>query len=297
VPACILARNRPSDRILALAAKLLNTGGTMTAIPSPYPTAPARRRSLLPHEHGAWGQLGMPLAAALAIGRPNAPALLLTAAIVLAFVAHEPLLVALGQRGFRAAQEDGPRARRWLAVLAALAAASGAAGVALAPAVARAALAIPAALTVVVAVLVWRRREKTIAGEIAVAAALASAASAVALAGGAPVRSAAAALAAWVLGFSAATLAVQVILVRVRSKGGNDPGKRHAAGAALLLAAGFALAAIGMPPAVGWATAPTAVVSVIVCLGRFSPKRLRELGWALVASSAATLIILVAGLR
>jgi len=34
-----------------------------------------------------------------------------------------------------------------------------------------------------------------------------------------------------------------------------------------------------------------------VCLTRFSPKRLRELGWAMVGSSAVTLVILVVGLR
>jgi hypothetical protein len=113
----------------------------------------------------------------------------------LAFIAHEPLLVLLGQRGRRVAEEEGPRARRWLAATGGLAAVTGALGIALAPAAARLALALPAALAVVVALLVWRRLEKTTLGEVFVAAALASAGWAVALAGHAPAEALAAALA------------------------------------------------------------------------------------------------------
>jgi hypothetical protein len=254
-------------------------------------------RSLLPHEHGAWGQLAMPLLTALAIGRPGPAALLLATAVVLAFVAHEPLLVLLGQRGRRAKTEEGRRAARWLGVLAALAAAAGAAGIALAPRAARVALLLPAGLAVVVAFLLLRRLEKTTAGEVLVAAALASAAWAVALAGGAAPQAALASLLAWILSFAAATLAVQVILVRVRSKGAQDPGRRHAALAALLALGAVALSWTGLPLALALATAPTALLSIVVCLARFSPKRLRELGWILVGSSAVTLVILVAGLR
>jgi hypothetical protein len=252
---------------------------------------------MLPHEHGAWGQLAMPLAAALAIGTPTAAALLLAAAVVLAFVAHEPLLVLLGQRGRRAVQEDGPRARRWLAATGGLAALSGAAGLAAAPTSARVALVIPAVLAVAVALLVWRRLEKTTAGEMIVAAALASAGFAVALAAEAPLAHALAAALAWTLAFAAATLAVQVILVRVRSKGARDPGRLHAALSVGIAALAFALVRAGLPAALGWAVLPTAVFSVVVCLGRFSPKRLRELGWALVGASVVTLVVLVAGLR
>jgi uncharacterized BrkB/YihY/UPF0761 family membrane protein len=57
------------------------------------------------------------------------------------------------------------------------------------------------------------------------------------------------------------------------------------------------LSAAGLPAALAWATLPTALLSIFVCLARFSPKRLRPLGWAIVGSSAVTLVILVAGLR
>jgi hypothetical protein len=252
---------------------------------------------MLPHEHGAWGQLAMPLLTALAIGRPGVAPTALAAAVVLAFIAHEPLLVLLGQRGRRVAEEEAPRARRWLAMAGGLAVLSGALGIVLAPAAARVALALPAGLAVVVALLVWRRLEKTTLGEIVVAAALSSAGWAVALAARAPSEDALAAALAWILAFGAATLGVRVILLRARSKGAHDPGKLHAVLAAALAGVAVLLSAAGLPAALAWATLPTALLSIFVCLARFSPKRLRPLGWAIVGSSAVTLVILVVGLR
>src|SRR5512138_2855214 len=99
--------------------------------PSPSPAATRAEPSLLPREHGAWGQLAMPLVTGLALGRPGATALLLTAGVVLAFLAHEPLLVVLGQRGKRVKDALGVRAMRRLAVLGAGAVACGVAALAL----------------------------------------------------------------------------------------------------------------------------------------------------------------------
>ena len=263
------------------------------AVPAPV------RRSMLPHEHGAWGQLAMPLLTALAIGRPTVAALLLTAAVVLAFVAHEPLLVLLGQRGRRAIQEDGARARRWLAATGGLARAPARPGSRSRRALARLALVrARGARGRSSRCSCWRRLEKTTAGEIIVAAALASAGSR--RRARRRTRAARAALAARSRGSSRSRprrSAVQVILVRVRSKGARDPGRLHAVLAAGVAALAFALVGAGLPAALGWAVLPTALFSVVVCLGRFSPKRLRELGWALVGSSLVTLVVLVVGLR
>jgi hypothetical protein len=231
------------------------------------------------------------------MGSPTPAALLLTAGAVLAFVAHEPLLVLLGHRGARVRREEGGRAARALAWLGVGAAICGAAGLALAPPPARAAAAIPAVLACAVGVLVWRRLEKTVAGEVVVATALASAGAVVALAAGVRPGAALTALLAWALSYAAAVLAVQVILVRARTKGTRDPGRAHAALALGLLAAAAALAAAGLPLALPLATAPTALLSAAVALGRVSPRRLRPLGWALVAASVVTLGVLVGMLR
>ena len=141
----------------------MNSGMNSTTEVNP---AVAPRRSMLPHEHGAWGQLAMPLLTALAIGRPTAASVALAASVVLAFVAHEPALVLLGQRGRRARDEDGARARRWLAVTGGLAGAAAVAGLTLSPLAARLAFAVPAALAALVVWLVLRRLEKTGAGDI-----------------------------------------------------------------------------------------------------------------------------------
>lgn len=252
---------------------------------------------LLPREHGAWSQLLLPLACALALGRPGVAASLLALAAVLAFVAHEPVLVLLGLRGARVRDEHGASARRSLAALGAGAAAAGLAGLLLAPRPARLGAVVPLALGAGVAWLVARRAEKTVAGEIVVAAALAAAAGVVALAGDATFQAALTATVAWTLLSAAATFAVHVILARARSKGARDPGPVHAALAAGLGAVAFALAAAGLPWALPVAVAPATLLSVVVSLAPPSPRRLRQLGWTLVLASIWALVVLVVALR
>src|SRR5437762_3573628 len=111
--------------------------GLPSTLPVQAGLRPARPRSLAPKEHGAYGQLGLPLVTGLAMGRPGVAAAALAVAAAAAFVAHEPLLILAGQRGTRARREEGPRAARRLAVLGAAAAISGGAGLALAPSPAR----------------------------------------------------------------------------------------------------------------------------------------------------------------
>ncbi len=273
-------------------------------MPEPVPPAAAPAavrpppRTLVPREHGAWGQLALPLVSALVIGRPRASALLLTAATVLAFLAHESLIVILGQRGRRAATEETPRARRLLASLGGLASLAGLAGAALAPPLALGALALAAALAAVVAWLAVQKLEKTLPGEFLVGAALSAGGFAVALAGRAPFAWALASFVTWTLSFAVATLAVQAVLARARSKGARDPGRAHAAAAAGVLAGAFALSVAGaVAHAAPIALVPGTLLSIAVCLGRVPPRRLREVGWAMAGSSAIALVLLVVTLR
>src|SRR5262245_26094413 len=87
-----------------------------------------RRRSLAPREHGAYAELGLPIATALSMGRPGLSPVLLAVAAGAMFAAHESLLVVLGQRGARAQREDGSRAARALTLLGGVAALSGVVG-------------------------------------------------------------------------------------------------------------------------------------------------------------------------
>jgi hypothetical protein len=76
-----------------------------------------RARSLAPREHGVYGQLAVPMAAALASGRPGPVALLLAASAGGFFLAHEPALLLLGRRGERARTEQRGRAMSRLLAL------------------------------------------------------------------------------------------------------------------------------------------------------------------------------------
>jgi hypothetical protein len=240
----------------------------------------------------------MPLLSALLVAGATPAALLLLVATALGFLAHEPGLVVLGHRGVRAGREDGPRARRVLRRLLLAAAVAGGAGLGLSPPAARWALLLPAALAAAVVVLVVAGRERSLAGELTVVAALASSGLAVALAAGAPVRAAVAATATWVLAFATSVFAVQVVLARALSKGSRNLGTRHALAVVLVGAGGPAAAALGgLGWVVGAAVAPTAALSLLVCLVPFGARQLRTLGWSLVASSTATLLVLALGLR
>jgi hypothetical protein len=180
----------------------------------------------------------------------------------------------------------------------AAAAATGALGVWLAPWPARLALLVPVALCAAVVGFVLARKERTVPGELTVVSALASSGFAVALAADASLVAAAAGTVTWILSFAASVFAVQVVLVRALSKGEAEHGVRNAVIAGLIAGGGSAAAVLaGLGWVVPLAVAPTALLSLVVCLAPFSARQLRTLGWALVGSTTVTLIVLVVGLR
>jgi hypothetical protein len=240
----------------------------------------------------------MPLATGLALGVPGPAALLLSAGVVLAFLAHEPLLVTLGQRGKRVRDAFGALAARRLAQLGVAAALAGGAGLLLAPPEARLAALAPAALGLPVVPLVLRRLEKTTAGELLVAAALSACAAPVALAGGAPAPWAWGAAVTWFGSFAAATMPVRATLLWARTKGARELRPLAAAGALAVGGAALGAAALGPLP---WPAAlgvlPTAIAAAVVGLLRVRPQRFTTVGWSLVGASVATLVVLVVGFR
>src|SRR3990172_12286720 len=107
---------------------------------------PAPGGSLLPREHGAYAGIAFPLITALSLGAPTAVQLLWIAGCVAVFLAHEPLLIIVGERGRRSHTALGARARRTAYGLVALAVATGGLGWWLAAPTARAALIFPLGL-------------------------------------------------------------------------------------------------------------------------------------------------------
>lgn len=232
-----------------------------------------RRPGLWPREHGAYVQLLAPLLAALVAGRPTVAAWAWCVAAIAGFLAHEPLLVLLDRRGARAARELAPTARLAFAsrVVVAIGAA-GAAGIA-APASLRG-LVVPLLLLAAALPFVARGTERSLAGEIVIASALAAAALPVALASALPIEPALTTWALWSLGFAAVTASVRSLMPAARRT-------RPLHAWLVIVAAAGALAgifALGTSVRTG---APLTVAAIAVALVRPHPRHLRLVGVAI----------------
>ncbi len=246
-------------------------------------------RSLMPKEHGAYGQLAFPSISALCLGEPTVPSFALVVAACAAFFAHEPWLVLLGRRGSRARREDGRRAAVALAASLALAAASAAVALWLAPRVAWA-LAPSAALAVLVIPLVLAEREKSLVGELLVATALSALALPVALTAGVSLPWAIVLCCVWSVGFGLATAGVREVMRRAR-----EPERAGAAAMVVLGMVGVALVASALR---GWwaplAVAPFLLATTWLVVAPPSPRHMKRVGWSLIGASTLTLAAVVA---
>lgn len=251
----------------------------------------ASRGPLWPREHGAYGQLGLPLVAALAMGRPTIASALLAAGAVIAFLAHEPLLVWLGARGPRARREHGTRAARLGLSLGVAALTLGALALALAERPVVMAALVPLGLSAALVPFVLTGKEKTTAGELLAGVALASASVPVAIAGGVPLRLAVEACGTWAVALSAGTAAVRWVIARHRG-GRSDP---------LLLAIVLGTTGIGAVMAardpIAIAAGPMVAAAWFLVARPPHPRHLRRVGWTLIASSTATAALLVTLVR
>jgi hypothetical protein len=272
--------------------------GTLTRTAEMELAAPGAK-SLLPREHGAYGQITLPLATAFAAAGVSPAGVWLAAAATAAFLAHEPALVLLGARGPRARRELQRCATRWLAVYVAAAMGAGVAALVTMDADARWSVAVPLAPAALVAIAAWRGREKSWYGEVAASLAFAGAAFPVALAAGAPWPTAAATAVPFALLFVVSTLAVRAVILRVRG-GGNLRATTLTRRTVLALAflAASTLAAITtaavLPVSVLGASMPGLLAAVGIAVRPPPPARLRALGWSLVAVSIVTALIVVA---
>ena len=255
-----------------------------------------------PKEHGAYGQLGFPLITALAMGGVAVPGLLTVVAAIAAFLSYEPCLVLLGRRGARAQRDQGRRAAAWLLALGGVATVAGAAAVWLAPAHVRWAFLPPLGGAALFAAAVLARREKSAAGEIVAAMAFASIALPVALTTGMPAAAAVSVSTAFALLSGASTLAVRIVILRVR--GGGDPrGVRRTRMVLAVLGSATAavLAVAALRTMLPWtplaAVAPGLGVATVLALHPPRPTRLRTVGWTLFATSALASAVLVITLR
>ncbi len=251
---------------------------------------------LIPREHGAYGYLLFPLVCALLIGRPAAGAYLLAGASIGAFLAHEALLVVLGQRGSRAAREQHAAARRSLALFGGFCAVSGAVALALLPRAALVFLLVPLALALAVGATVVTHRQRSTGGELLAAVALSAASLPIAIAGDVDTRDALTLFVVFASVFTTATVAVRAVIGRVKASGGPP----------LLVAAALTVGVVGMLVLLGVTgklapVAPVAALPVcVLALGLTakppSPRYLRPIGWTLVGMTTLSAVVLVVGL-
>lgn len=256
--------------------------------------------SLLPKEHGAYGQIAFPLLVAFCVGGLSIAGLLFASAVIAAFLAHEPAAVLLGQRGARARRELRQPAIGRLRWSVATGAAAGLGALLLLDSAARWSLVVPGVPALFLSWAMFRGQEKSWYGELAAALAFAGAAVPVAIAAGAPVRTAAAVAIPFALLFAASTLAVRVVILRVR-RGGDVRAVTITRRAALLLAAGSTAAITTLTTAgilaasVLVSALPGALVATVIALRPPAPAHLRVLGWTIVGVSVLTAAIVVLG--
>jgi hypothetical protein len=165
---------------------------------------------------------------------------------------------------------------------------------------ARWSLLVPLVPALLLTVAIVQGREKTTFGEVTTAIAFAGVAVPVVLAAGRTWPVAAIVAVPFALSFIAGTLAVRVVILRVR--GGGDPrAMRHTRHAAFgLVACATAALAIAtgtsvLPAAVLIAAAPGLLMGAAIAARPPAPSRLRTIGWTLVAVSFLTAFTIIAG--
>ena len=250
-------------------------------------------KHLIPREHGAYAELGFPLLSGLLVASPGWASFLFVAAALLFFFANESVVVLAGARGKRVQEEQGPSARRLLVMLGAFGALAGLAALALAPAIARWLALVPAAFALCLVPTVLSKNLKTLTGEAIAAAAFSAMHLPVAAAGGAdgallwgpPVM--------WFATTMVATFAVHAIKARVT---GAKPWVVPVAAFAAPLALAAALClAWAFPAFRAVALAACLPLAGVVALDRLalSPKKLKQVGWTVVAANALAVTVLV----
>lgn len=253
----------------------------------------------MPREHGAYAEVAFPLLTALALGTLSVAQFLLVFATIVAFLAHEPVLILVGERGIRARNQLREQAQRAASLLLALAAVSGGLGWWTAPVNTRLAVLLPLSLGLLLVPLILSRREKTVVGELLVALTFSSALIPVALAGGVGARAAVIASVIWGVIFSLGTLTVRAVIASVKqSTNPRRPSYANIALSLAVVAAGFLLSMTNiLPMSAAAALLPSALISLSCSWFEVHPRNLRTMGWALVTGNLVAFAALVAGLR
>lgn len=264
----------------------------------------ATERRMIPREHGAYAELLFPMVTVFLGGSPATSTWLLAVGAIAAFLANEPLLVLVGQRGTRVKRDEGDRARRALLIFTMFALAAGLAGLGLAPRPAQLSVVIPLLLGGTLIMLAVQGLERSMFGEGLAAAALSSVAVPLGLSANLGLAPALAVSLIWAVNALLGTSVVRLTVARTKAKTPRQLRSVSLKRTALILAC-LAVIAAGVAAPFGsrtglWvlaAAVPVAVAVLAMAALRPTARRLRLMGWSLVAVNLLSLIAVVTTLR
>jgi len=262
------------------------------------------QRKMIPREHGAYAELLFPIVTVFLGGSPTTSTWLLAVGAIACFLANEPLLVLVGQRGNRTKREESDRAKRALLLFSLVAIGAGVAGLLLATTAVQYAVSVPLLLGVGLVMLAIQGLERSMLGEGLAAATLSSIAIPLGLSAGLGLRATLAVALIWLVTSLLGTAEVRLTIARTKAKTDEEFARVRFKRALLVLVC-LAIIAVGViapyGPRVGlWilaAAVPVALVVLAMAALRPTARRLRLMGWSLVAANLCSLIAVVITLK
>jgi hypothetical protein len=262
------------------------------------------QRKMIPREHGAYAELLFPIATVLLGGSPTTSTWLLAVGAIACFLANEPLLVLFGQRGTRTKREESDRAKRALLIFALIALGAGVAGLLLASTAVQYAVGVPLLLGVGLVMLAIQGLERSMLGEALAASTLSSIAVPLGLSAGLGLILTLAVALIWLLTSLLGTAVVRLTVERTKAKSDEELARVRLKRALLVLVC-LAVLAVGVAAPYGsrvglWvlaAAVPVAVVVLAMAVLQPTARRLRLMGWSLVAANLLSLIAVVTTLK
>ena len=262
------------------------------------------QRKMIPREHGAYAELLFPIVTVLLGGSPTTSTWLLAVGAIACFLANEPLLVLVGQRGNRTKREESDRAKRALLLFSLVAIGAGVAGLLLATTAVQYAVSVPLLLGVGLVMLAVQGLERSMLGEGLAAATLSSIAIPLGLSAGLGLRATLAVALIWLVTSLLGTAEVRLTIARTKAKTDEEFARVRFKRALLVLVC-LAIIAVGVIAPYGsrvglWilaAAVPVALVVLAMAALRPTARRLRLMGWSLVAANLCSLIAVVITLK
>ena len=264
----------------------------------------ASERRMIPREHGAYAELLFPMAAVFLGGLPGTSTWLLAIGAIAAFLANEPLLVLVGQRGTRMKREEGGRAKRTLLIFTIFALGAGIAGLVLAPRPAQISVLLSLLMGGTLIMLAVQGLERSMFGEALAAATLSSVAIPLGLSARLSLTAALALALIWTVNALLGTSVVRLTVSRTKAKTPHQIRAVRLKRAGLIVLC-LAVIAVGVAAPFGsrsglWvlaAAVPAALAVLVVAALQPTARRLRLMGWSLVAANLLSLIAVVTTLR